>query len=164
MIVHPSLIFPWEGKALYFFDAKWRNMTSFASLANPISERNTELYLLREKWGRDERSFNTRSYWVCISTKLNADRWRTPLNNMLQDNQSKRPLSECCCGSSTQGSSFCSRSPTTPSWPPRSDSSPACESLSASPPRSTFRASGMSRSLFTRVVTPQLRYEPVTIH
>ena len=61
MIVHPSLIFPWEGN---FFDAKWRllvhqwcKMTHFASLANPISERNAELSLLREKWGRDERSF-----------------------------------------------------------------------------------------------------------
>ena len=45
-------------------------MTSFASLANPISERNAELSLLREKRGRDVRSFKNTTGFLFIQSLM----------------------------------------------------------------------------------------------
>ena len=47
---------------------QWCNMTSFASLAIPISERNTDFSLLRDKWGRDVRSFKNTTGFLFIQS------------------------------------------------------------------------------------------------
>ena len=73
MIMHPSLIFPWEGKALYFFlklGSLIMQNASYCIIGEPkfviLHPRNAELSLLWEKWGWDVCVYIWYSFQVLI--------------------------------------------------------------------------------------------------
>ena len=75
MIVRPSLIVPWEGKALHCFlklGSPMMQNASYCVIGEPkfiiLHQKNAELSLLMEKWGRDARSFYLYKVW-CKSVK-----------------------------------------------------------------------------------------------